>query len=147
MTDVTGSGPTSGSTGLDDDDADLIAAAAGGPSDVSGASLDEDRPFAPSAGGSTGSTPGSSSGASSGSFGASTGSSYGSDLSDLDDESEEDSVLVRGIDVAEAKAADLRYWADDQGSALRETILEHPITSCAATFGIGLVFGVLLARR
>jgi ElaB/YqjD/DUF883 family membrane-anchored ribosome-binding protein len=58
-----------------------------------------------------------------------------------------DSLIADGLETAQAKAEEARRWAAEQGRTLRETVLEHPMTSCAAAFGGGLILGLLLARR
>lgn len=56
------------------------------------------------------------------------------------------SALAAGMDMAQEKAQALQQWASDQRDTNRERIRAHPITSCAATFGVGLILGMLLAR-
>jgi ElaB/YqjD/DUF883 family membrane-anchored ribosome-binding protein len=55
-------------------------------------------------------------------------------------------ALADGVDLAQQKAEALQKWASDQRDTNRERIRTHPITSCAAAFGVGIILGMLLAR-
>jgi len=61
--------------------------------------------------------------------------------------SEDDSVLIAGIDRAEAEAARLRAWARIRREKAREAIRTHPLGSSVMVFAAGMIFGLLLARR
>lgn len=61
--------------------------------------------------------------------------------------SEDDSVLIAGIDRAEAEAARLRAWAQIRREKAKEAIRTHPLGSSVMVFAAGMIFGLLLARR
>jgi ElaB/YqjD/DUF883 family membrane-anchored ribosome-binding protein len=52
-----------------------------------------------------------------------------------------------GMDNAQARMQDIQDWASQQQDTARERIREHPLTSMAITFGAGMLFGMLMARR
>jgi hypothetical protein len=61
--------------------------------------------------------------------------------------SEEDSILLAGIDRAEAEAVRLRGWAELRRREAHDTIRTHPLGSSVVVFAAGMIFGLLLARR
>lgn len=60
---------------------------------------------------------------------------------------EEASLLADGLDTFQAKSREFQAWSTRQTAASRETVRLHPFTSCAATFGAGVLFGIMLMRR
>lgn len=61
--------------------------------------------------------------------------------------SEEDSVLVAGIDEAAARAQALRDWALIRREEAKDAVRAHPLGSSVMVFAAGMIFGLLLARR
>jgi hypothetical protein len=61
-------------------------------------------------------------------------------------EAETESLLVAGIETAQAKAEEVQRWAKQKEDTARAHVRAHPISSCATVFGLGLILG-LLARR
>ncbi|MBX7247870.1 MAG: hypothetical protein K1X35_02340 [Caulobacteraceae bacterium] len=61
--------------------------------------------------------------------------------------SEDDSILVAGIDRAEEEAARLRAWAQIRREEAKDAIRTHPLGSSVVVFAAGMIFGLLLARR
>jgi len=61
--------------------------------------------------------------------------------------SEDDSVLVAGLERAQSTASDLRAWAWLRQEEARDAVRTHPLASSVFVFGVGMIFGLLLARR
>lgn len=59
----------------------------------------------------------------------------------------QESLLAAGIDTAQAKWRELQAWSAQRTTTGRETVRQHPFTSCAAMFGVGMIAGILLTRR
>lgn len=75
------------------------------------------------------------------SFGTgSTGGSLGAGQS-------ESGLLTQGLDTAQAKAQQARQWASQQGETFKQRVTAKPVESSVAVFGVGLIVGLLLARR
>jgi hypothetical protein len=78
--------------------------------------------------------------------GASASASGASSPGTGSDETDE-SLLVAGIETAQAKADELRRWADVKTAEASERIRANPIGSAAVIFGVGLLAGMFLNRR
>lgn len=61
--------------------------------------------------------------------------------------SEEDSVLIAGIDRAEEQAERLRAWALIRREEAKDAVRTHPLGSSVIVFAAGMIFGLLMARR
>lgn len=61
--------------------------------------------------------------------------------------SEDDSVVLAGLEAAQEQAERLRELAHVRREEMRERIREQPLTAVAATFAGGMILGLLLARR
>lgn len=61
--------------------------------------------------------------------------------------SEEDSLLVAGLDQATARAQALRDWALIRREEAKDAVRTHPLGSSVVVFAAGMIFGLLLARR
>ena len=61
--------------------------------------------------------------------------------------SEEDSLLVAGLDHATARAQALRDWALIRREEAKDAVRTHPLGSSVVVFAAGMIFGLLLARR
>ncbi len=61
--------------------------------------------------------------------------------------SEQDSVLIAGIDRAEEQAERLRAWALIRREEAKDAVRTHPLGSSVIVFAAGMIFGLLLARR
>lgn len=61
--------------------------------------------------------------------------------------SEDDSVLIAGMDEARARAAQIRDWAAIRRQEARDAVRTHPLGSSVMVFAAGMIFGLLMARR
>ena len=61
--------------------------------------------------------------------------------------SEEDSILLAGLDEAHARAQAVRDWALIRREEAKDAVRTHPLGSSVIVFGAGMIFGLLLARR
>jgi hypothetical protein len=61
--------------------------------------------------------------------------------------SEDESVLLAGIDRAEDEAERLRAWAMIRREEAKDAIRTHPLGSSVIVFAAGMIFGLLMARR
>jgi ElaB/YqjD/DUF883 family membrane-anchored ribosome-binding protein len=61
--------------------------------------------------------------------------------------SEEDSVLIAGLDEAHARAEAVRDWALIRREEAKDAVRTHPLGSSVVVFAAGMIFGLLLARR
>lgn len=61
--------------------------------------------------------------------------------------SEDDSVLIAGIDEARARAVQFKDWASVRRQEARDAVRTHPLGSSVMVFAAGMIFGLLMARR
>ena len=61
--------------------------------------------------------------------------------------SEEDSLLLAGLDRAHARAQAVRDWALIRREEAKDAVRTHPLGSSVVVFAAGMIFGLLLARR
>ena len=61
--------------------------------------------------------------------------------------SEDESLLIAGIDQAAERAQALRDWALIRREEAKDAVRTHPLGSSVIVFAAGLIFGLLLARR
>ncbi len=61
--------------------------------------------------------------------------------------SEEDSVLLAGLESVQSRAEALRDWALIRREEAKDAVRTHPLGSSVIVFGAGMIFGLLLARR
>lgn len=88
------------------------------------------------------------------SFGASTDASasgaFAGGVPGEGDRSDRARLLQDGKDVASAKAQQARQWAGEissrQTEAFRQRVVEKPVETSVAVFGVGLIVGLLLRR-
>lgn len=74
-------------------------------------------------------------------------SSYGDSSSSYSGQSGARAHLLQdGKDVASAKAEQAKQWASQQGDTLKQRVVEKPVESSIAVFGLGLIVGLLLRR-
>ncbi len=60
---------------------------------------------------------------------------------------EDESLVLAGVEVAQEQAAHLREVIHERRDQARERIREQPLAAVVATFAGGLILGLLLARR